>query len=111
FGLLAVGSTIFIVSLYVGGGYTAVEKRRGISIYVLFWVAALFWSGFEQAGSSLNLFADRFTANTLLGREFPSTWYQSLNSLFIISLAPLFSVLWIRMGSKQPSSPMKFAYG
>ncbi|MBI1357644.1 MAG: MFS transporter [Acidobacteria bacterium] len=111
FGLLAVGSTIFIVSLYVGGNFTAVEKRRGISIYVLFWVAALFWSGFEQAGSSLNLFADRFTANTLLGYDFPSTWYQSLNSLFIISLAPLFSVLWIRMGSKQPSSPMKFAYG
>ncbi len=111
FALLAIGSTIFIVSLYVGSGFSAVEKRRGVSIYVLFWVAVLFWSGFEQAGSSLNLFADRFTANTLLGLEFPSTWYQSLNPLYIIGLAPLFSVLWIRLGPKQPSSPMKFALG
>jgi POT family proton-dependent oligopeptide transporter len=111
FALLAIGSTIFIVSLYVGGGFTAVEKKRGVSIYILFWVAALFWSGFEQAGSSLNLFADRFTANTLLGFEFPSTWYQALNPLYIIAFAPLFAILWVRMGSKQPSSPMKFTLG
>ncbi len=111
FALLAIGSTVFIVSLYVGGGFTPVEKRRGISIYVLFWVAALFWSGFEQAGSSLNLFADRFTANTLLGFEFPSTWYQALNPLYIIAFAPLFAVAWVRLGKKQPSSPMKFTLG
>ena len=111
FALLAIGSTIFIVSLYVGGGFSAVEKKRGVSIYILFWVAALFWSGFEQAGSSLNLFADRFTANTLLGFEFPSTWYQALNPLYIIVFAPLFAVLWMRLGSKQPSSPMKFTLG
>ncbi|MCB9383180.1 MAG: peptide MFS transporter [Bryobacterales bacterium] len=109
--LMLVGSTIFIASLFVGKGFTDVEKRRGLSIYALFLVAALFWSGFEQAGSSLNLFADRMTNNTMFGYEFPSTWYQSLNPFYIFALAPLFSVLWIKMGDKQPSSPAKFAFG
>ena len=110
-GLLAVGSTSFIISLYIGQGFSAVEKRRAISIFFLFWVAALFWSGFEQAGSSLNLFADRRTDNSVVGADFPSTWYQSLNPLYIILLAPLFSMLWIRLGSRQPSSPIKFSLG
>ena len=109
--LMLVGSTIFIASLFVGKGFTEVEKRRGLSIYALFLVAALFWSGFEQAGSSLNLFADRMTDTTLLGFDFPSTWFQSLNPLYIFLLAPLFSILWIRLGDKQPSSPAKFAFG
>ncbi len=110
-GLLFVGSTVFIASLFVGKGFTEVEKRRGLSIYALFLVAALFWSGFEQAGSSLNLFADRLTDNTLFGYEFPSTWYQSLNPFYIFALAPVFSWLWIKLGNNQPSSPAKFAFG
>ncbi len=109
--VLAAGSTMFIVSLYWGEGFTAVEKKRGLSIYFFFWVAALFWSGFEQAGSSLNLFADRLTDNRVFGFEFPSTWYQSLNPLYIITLAPLLAALWIKLGDKQPSSPTKFNYG
>jgi POT family proton-dependent oligopeptide transporter len=74
-------------------------------------VAALFWAGFEQAGSSLTLFADRMTDNAMFGMTFPSTWYQSLNPIFIILLAPVFSWLWIKLGSKQPSSPAKFSLG
>ncbi len=110
-GLLAAGSTVFIASLYVGQGFSKVEKTRGLSIYFFFWVAALFWSGFEQAGSSLNLFADRLTRNEMLGFGFPSTWFQSLNPLYIIVLAPVFSWLWIKLGERQPSSPAKFALG
>ena len=109
--LLLTGSTIFIASLFVGKGFTEVEKRRGVSIYALFLVAALFWSGFEQAGSSLNLFADRLTNTTLLGFNFPSTWFQSLNPFYIFLLAPVFSWMWIRLGDRQPSSPAKFAFG
>ncbi|MDA0204351.1 MAG: peptide MFS transporter [Acidobacteria bacterium] len=111
FVILLAGSTVFMVALYVGGNFDATEKKRGISIFVLFLVAALFWAGFEQAGSSLTLFADRMTDNALLGMPFPSTWFQSLNPVFIVLLAPVFSWLWIRMGSKQPSSPMKFSLG
>jgi POT family proton-dependent oligopeptide transporter len=109
--LMLTGSTIFIASLFVGKGFTEIEKRRGLSIYALFLVAALFWSGFEQAGSSLNLFADRLTHNSIFGFSFPSTWYQSLNPFYIFALAPAFSWLWIKLGDRQPSSPAKFAFG
>jgi POT family proton-dependent oligopeptide transporter len=111
FVILLTGSAVFMASLYVGGNFDATEKKRGVSIFFLFLVAALFWAGFEQAGSSLTLFADRMTGNSVAGAEFPSTWYQSLNPIFIILLAPVFSWLWIKMGSKQPSSPAKFSLG
>ena len=109
--ILLTGSAVFMASLYVGGNFNATEKKRGISIFFLFLVAALFWAGFEQAGSSLTLFADRMTDNSIGSTEFPSTWYQSLNPIFIILLAPVFSWMWIKMGSKQPSSPAKFSLG
>ncbi len=111
FVLLAVGSTLFVTALYLGGRYSAAEKSRGVVIYILFWVAALFWSAFEQAGSSLNLFAERMTRTTLLGFDFPVTWFQSLNPLYIILLAPVFSWLWVRLGKREPSGPAKFTYG
>lgn len=111
FVILLTGSAVFMASLYVGGNFDVTEKKRGVSIFFLFLVAALFWAGFEQAGSSLTLFADRMTGNSVAGTEFPSTWYQSLNPIFIILLAPVFSWLWIKMGSRQPSSPAKFSLG
>lgn len=111
FVVLLAGSSIFIAALYIGGGFTPTEKKRGFSVYFLFLVAALFWAGFEQAGSSLTLFADRMTDNTAMGREFPSTWYQSLNAIFIVMLAPVFSWMWMKLGDKQPSSPAKFSFG
>jgi POT family proton-dependent oligopeptide transporter len=109
--LLAVGSTMFVSSLYLGQNFTPAEKKRGVVIYVLFWIAAIFWSTFEQAGSSLNLFAERMTRTSFLGFDFPVTWFQSLNPLFIILLAPVFSWLWVRLGKREPSGPAKFDYG
>jgi POT family proton-dependent oligopeptide transporter len=87
------------------------ERNRFIVILILFVFAAFFWAAFEQAGSSLTLFADKLTRNNILGWEFPSSWFQSVNSVFIIILAPLFSLLWVALGSKQPSSPAKFSLG
>jgi len=78
---------------------------------VFFVCASIFWSVFEQAGSTLNLFADRSTRNELLGFQFPSSWFQSLNALFIIAFAPLFAWLWVALGQRQPSAPTKFAVG
>ncbi len=99
--------------LFFGGDWTPEERNRLYAIGVLFLAAALFWSVFEQAGSTLNLFADRSTRNELLGWTFPSSWFQSLNSLFIFALAPVFAWLWVRLGStgREPSSPAKFAIG
>jgi POT family proton-dependent oligopeptide transporter len=80
-------------------------------IGALFVFAVLFWAAFEQAGSSLNLFADRYTRLTVFGREFPSSWFQSLNPTYILLFAPVLSWLWVVLGPREPSSPAKFAYG
>ena len=88
-----------------------VESRRIAAILVLFFAAQVFWAIFEQAGSSISLFADRLTDNRLFGVEFPSAWWQSVNSAWVITLAPLFAWLWIKLGPRQPSSPAKFALG
>jgi POT family proton-dependent oligopeptide transporter len=92
-------------------GFTKDEWKRIGAIVCFFFFAALFWGAFEQAGSSLNLFADLNTNNTLMGWQFPSSWYQSVNSVFIILLAPLFAWMWVKLGKNNPSSPAKFAYG
>src|SRR5437867_2795767 len=92
--------------------FTRDEWGRVAAIAVLFVFSCIFWGAFEQAASSLNLFADRLTNNRVFGFVFPSTWYQSLNSMFMIfGLAPLLAWLWIRLGPRQPSSPVKFALG
>jgi POT family proton-dependent oligopeptide transporter len=97
--------------LFLGGDWTPEERRRLYAVAVLFVAAALFWSSFEQAGSTLNLFADRATDTTLHGLDFPSSYFQSLNALYIIALAPVFAWLWVWLGPAEPSSAVKFALG
>jgi proton-dependent oligopeptide transporter, POT family len=87
------------------------EARRLGAVFFFFIGAFVFWALFEQAGSSLNLFADRFTQTHIFGIEFPSPWYQSVNPFCVIILAPLFALLWTKLGVRQPSSPMKFTIG
>lgn len=109
--LYLVVTVVFFLWLFLGSKWTAEERGRLIVIAVFFLASALFWSVFEQAGSTLNLFADRSTHNVILRFAYPSSWFQSLNSLFIIIFAPLFSVLWIRLGRREPTSPVKFSLG
>jgi POT family proton-dependent oligopeptide transporter len=106
--VLTVGVFRWLLS---SGEWTPVERKRFIATAVLFLAAALFWSAYEQAGSTLTLFADRSTDNRVLGYAYPSSWFQSLNSLYVILLAPAFAWLWIRLGRREPSSPTKFALG
>ena len=105
---LATGFLLYVVMF---GRLTVVEKKRVGVIAVTFLAAACFWSGFEQGGSSMNLFAQRLTDRTIGGWEMPASWLQSVNALFIILLAPVFSVIWMRLGSRTPSMPAKMAYG
>ena len=102
----------FFAWLFGSGGWTPEERRQLYAIGALFLAAGIFWSVFEQAGSTLNLFADRNTYNVFLGLPFPSSWFQSENSLFLWILAPVFAWVWIRLGAigKEPSSPAKFAW-
>ncbi len=104
---------LFFASVFVTGGLTTDEKKRVGVIFVLFIFAMIFWSAFEQAPTSLNLFARDFTDRQLGGFEIPATWFQSVNSAFIILLAPLFAALWTGLGRRgiDLSSPTKFAAG
>ncbi len=88
-----------------------VVRRRMAAVFVLFIAAMIFFAIFEQAGVTIALFADQLTRNEAFGLAFPSAWFQSLNALFVILLAPLFAAIWLRLGVRQPSSPAKFAAG
>ena len=85
-------------------------KRVGV-IFILFIFSILFWMSFEQAATSLTLFADRLTRTSIFGWEFPSSWFQSVQPTFIILFAPIVAGIWLKLGRRQPSSPAKFTYG
>jgi len=118
---LAAWSTTAIVALAVGSfaymlffaGLDTVERRRIYAFIVLFLACALFWAGFEQAGSSLNLFAERYTDRVIGGWEMPAAFLQSINPIFIIVFAPVYSWLWVALAKRHldPSAPAKFAIG
>jgi POT family proton-dependent oligopeptide transporter len=91
--------------------FTAAEWKRIGAIFIFFFVAILFWGAYEQAGSTLNLFADRFTRLEVFGFSFPSSWFQSVQPIFVITLAPIFAWMWIRLGKREPSVPAKLAIG
>ncbi|HEV2331853.1 MAG TPA: peptide MFS transporter [Gammaproteobacteria bacterium] len=106
-------AVLFFAYILIFGGLTTVEKKRVVVIFLLFAGAALFWTGFEQAGSSLNIFGERYTDRDVLGYVFPAGWFQSVQPFFIITLSPFVGYLWIRLAAKNlnPSTPMKFAFG
>lgn len=104
---------IYFVYLFAAGGLNGDEKKRVMVIGVLFVAAAVFWGAFEQAPTSLSLFAKDFTERTIFGFEVPATWLQAVNSLFIILLAPVFAFVWTGLSNRgvNLSSPAKFALG
>jgi proton-dependent oligopeptide transporter, POT family len=106
---------LFFVWLLTSKGYSAVERSRFWAILVLFIGSCAFWSAFEQAGSTLNLFAERntnmHTWDFPLWGLFRASYFQSFNSIFLIALAPVFAWLWLRLGRREPSSTAKFSWG
>ena len=102
---------LYFASILLFAKLTSAEKKRIVVIFVFFMAAVLFWAGFEQAGSSLNLFTDRLTNRDVFHFTIPTSWFQSVNSLFLIFLAPVFGALWVRLGSRQPSTAAKMGYG
>ena len=108
---IALVAIVYFAYLLVLGDWSPAEKKRIGAIFILFLSSAMFWAGFEQAGSSLNLFADELTNLSVMGREFPSSWFQSVNPFFIIVLAPGFAWLWVALQQREPSIPVKFGMG
>ena len=138
FGAAGVGMTLGLVQYVAGRKYlvpvsdsktpqtkaieTVAETKEPFShgdwlrigaICILSFFGLMFWAGFEQAGSSLNLFADRATQLSVAGHSYPSSWFQSVEPLFVIIFSPIFAWLWITLGRKrkEPSSPVKFTLG
>jgi proton-dependent oligopeptide transporter, POT family len=88
---------------------TAVERDRLKVILVLGLFTIIFWAGFEQAGGLMNIYTNEFTDRMVGSFEVPTTWFQSLNPMFIVLLAPVIASIWVRLGPREPSSPVKFA--
>lgn len=110
-GVLLAVTVAFFVLILRGAHWSGEERQRLVMILLLFVGAAVFWSLFEQGGSTLNLFADRATDRVIAGYEFPATWFHSINPLLIIALAPLFAALWVRLGPRNPDAVSKFVLG
>jgi len=109
--IVVVVAVIYFGIVIAFGCHDAVERSRVFVIFLLFLGAAMFWSGFEQAGSSMNIYARDLTDRMLFGWEVPTSWLQSVNPVFIILLAPVVGLLWVRLGERNPSIPLKFGMG
>jgi proton-dependent oligopeptide transporter, POT family len=118
--LLAISTAVF-AWMILGKGWSLQERKRAGAILVLFIASAIFWAAYEQAGSSLNLFAELNTNRRVsdlipglfshISYVYPASWFQTVQPIFVILLAPVFAWLWIRLGRREPSSPAKFSVG
>jgi proton-dependent oligopeptide transporter, POT family len=111
--IIASVTLAYFLFVLFAGGLTDEERKRVLVIFCLFIGAALFWSGFEQAGSSLTLFAEDFTILDPLGFKIPAGSVQIFNAIFIVMFAPVVGWLWVRLAARQlnPNTPIKFAIG
>jgi POT family proton-dependent oligopeptide transporter len=102
---------VYFASVLLSGGLTSREKKRVVVIFLFFIASSLFWAGYEQAGSSFNLFASRLTDRMIGGWEMPASWLQSVTPICVIVLSPVFGWIWLRLHSHEPSMPAKLGYG
>ena len=113
--VLAAVVVAFFVWLLTAKGYTPEERRKFWVVLILFTGSTMFWAAYEQAGSTLNLFAERNTAlhawDMPVVGQFRASYLQSFNSAFLVILAPVFGWLWIRLGKNDPNSTTKFSIG
>jgi len=109
--IVVVAAALYFGAIIGVGCNDNVERGRIFVIFLLFIGAAMFWSGFEQAGSSMSLFARDLTDRVIFDWETPTSWLQSVNPLFIILLAPVVGLLWVKLGERSPSIPVKFGMG
>ncbi|GAB3541044.1 peptide MFS transporter [Spirosoma fluminis] len=106
--LVALGGFAYIL---IAGGLDVVEKKRVVVLFIFFLASAVYWAGNEQQGSSLQIFADRYTDLNLFGWQMPSSWFQNLNPAFILIFSPVLAALWVFLANRKInySVPAKFA--
>ncbi len=117
-GIIIITVTIsYFLYILVAGGLVTDEKKKVVIIFLLFLGAAFFWAGFEQAGSTLNLFSRDYTDRSFFGlfgdEGIPAGWLQNVNPLMIVIFAPVIGALWVRLATRNmnPSTPLKFGFG
>lgn len=109
---LLIAATLFIAFIiFSDKSLTGIEKQRIGVIFIVAFFVIFFWSAFEQAGASLTFFAEEQTQRDLGFFVVPASVFQSLNSIFVITFAPVFAWLWLKLGKYEPSSPTKMAIG
>lgn len=109
---LLIASIVLIAFLiFTDKTLNAIEKKKVFVIFAVSFFVVFFWSAFEQAGASLTFFADEQTDRSLGSFTVPASFFQSLNSIFVVTLAPVFAFLWMKLGKREPSSPTKMALG
>jgi len=103
----------FFAYLLLFAGLDRTERSRAWAMVALAVACAMFWAGYEQAGASFNLFAERYTDLDVLGWSMPAGVLQAVNPTFIIVFAPVFAALWVNLGRRmlEPSAPAKFGLG
>jgi POT family proton-dependent oligopeptide transporter len=113
--LLLVALAVILYILFSDKALTKAERNKVIAIFVVSFFVIFFWSAFEQAGASLSFFAAEQTDLHIdaLGFDVPPSWFQSLNSFFVVVFAPILAILWLQLGkrNKEPNSPAKMAIG
>lgn len=110
-GVIAVAVVIiYFANLLFASKLTTIEMKRIAILFILFWGAVLFWAGFEQQGSSLQIFADRYSE---LPFGMPSSWFQNFNAAFILIFAPILGAVWVYLEKKKIDPPLlvKFSMG
>ncbi|MDQ4093070.1 MAG: oligopeptide:H+ symporter [Actinomycetota bacterium] len=109
--LCGVATVVYFVVILASPKITVAERSRMLAFIPLFLVNAVFWSLYQQQFTVLTIYSDQRVDKSFFGWEMPTEWVISFNPVFIILLAPVFAVLWIKLGSRQPSTAIKFAVG
>jgi len=102
-------AVIYFWRLFKQPQLTAIDRDRLWAFVFLFLAAVVFWAIYDQSGSTINEFVSKFTETNVGGFAVPISWIQSINPVFIIIFAPIFAVLWTKLGQRAPSTPIKFA--
>ena len=102
-------AVVYFWRLFKQPQLTSVDRDRLWAFVYLFLAAVVFWAIYDQSGSTINEFASKFTDTDMGFFTLPISWIQSINPVFIIIFAPIFAVLWTKLGSRAPSTPIKFA--
>ncbi len=109
--VVVTAGVLYLLTSIIKGTESKDQWARVFVIFILAFFNIFFWVGFEQAGTTFNLFAADNTDRMIGSFEIPASWFQSINAIFIVLLAPVFSLLWVKLGKLNPKTPFKFGWG